>query len=220
MGTVYGVGINDRSVCGPGSFKVAEGKWEMFPEYQMWKGIMNRCFSDKEKSRRPACLESRCCDEWKYRSNFQNWYHNQKYRVDSTGKTLQIDKDILFVNNQIYSSETSVLVPQYVNLSVRKLSTDVPWVSKTPKGPRMLNDFRKPWQYSILCGDITYKRCALPTQLDAHLEAQIHKINYLYEIIERYSKEDCYDPRVEQGIINRINILQKAHHKKRICRIF
>ena len=48
MGTVYGVGINDRSVCGPGSFKVAEGKWEMFPEYQMWKGILNRCFSLKK----------------------------------------------------------------------------------------------------------------------------------------------------------------------------
>lgn len=220
MGLVYGVGVNQRSTCGPSSFKVAEGKWEMFPEYQMWKGIMNRCFSTKEKVRRPACLESKCCDEWKDRKNFQDWYYSHSEHMDINDRALQVDKDLCFINNQLYSPETSLLVPQYVNLSIRKLSTDVPWVSKTPKTCRMLNDFRKPWQYNILCGEVSYKKSGFCTQLEAHMEAQIYKIEYLYGILERYAKEPCYNSRGEYGIINRINILQKANSKKRVCRIF
>lgn len=220
MSLVYGVGVNDRATCGPSSFKVALDKWEMFPEYQMWKGIMNRCFSEKEKVRRISCLGSRCCDDWKYRKNFQSWYYSHDHHVDSTGRVLQVDKDIIFINNQLYSPETSILVPQYVNLSVRKLSTDVPWVSKTTKSGRMLNDYKKPWGYSILCGDVTYKKCGFATQLEAHLVAQEYKIKHLYEVLEKYSKEVFYDPRVESGIWNRINILKLANKKKRVCRIF
>src|SRR3972149_455562 len=220
MGILYGVGVNDRNLCGPGSYKASEGVWAMYPEYQMWKGLINRCFSEKEKIRRSACSDSMCCPEWVHRKAFQDWYYSHSHHNDNSGTTLQIDKDILFINNQLYSPHTTVLVPQYVNLSVRKLAKgDTPWVAKVQKGARMINEFKRPWRYDVRCGDENYSKCSFVTKLDAHMAAQLIKIDYLHGIIDRYRKEACYDPRVEQGVMNRIQILQKANTKGRVCRI-
>lgn len=221
MNLVYGVGINDRSLAGPSSYKVADDKWAMFPEYQMWKSLLARAFSKHEKQRRPACKGSLCCDEWKHRYVFQEWYYSHKHFEDLSGVPLQIDKDILYINNEKYSPETCVLVPQYVNLAVRKLNKNgIAWVAKTRKTDRMLNEFKKPWGFAIRIGDDNYKRCGIETALEAHLEASLIKIKQLEAIIMRYRQELCYDYRVEKGIQIRIDILIKSYDKKRISTIF
>lgn len=187
----------------------------------MWKAIVYRCTSEKEKVRRQSCLLSTCSEDWLDRSKFQEWYFSNKHFVDSKGEKLQIDKDIKYINNSVYSSETCFLVPKYVNLAVRKLSKGgVPWVSLTPKTIRMKNWFKKPYQYSILCDGITYKKSAFLTQKEAYMCAQAIKIDHLKTVLLRYKNEDCYIDQVGIGLENRIIILEKARAKNRICYIF
>lgn len=52
MKTLYGC-TNDLHKCGPCSITV-NGVRKNLPDYEMWKGIISRAFSDKEKLRRPS----------------------------------------------------------------------------------------------------------------------------------------------------------------------
>ena len=113
---VYGVGINDAD------YAVTE--WEtievngkrkqklvwMCPYYQSWIGMLKRCYSPKYPDRNPTY---RCCSvskEWLRFSNFKMWMECQDW------EGMQLDKDILFEGNKVYSANTCVFVTQMVNL--------------------------------------------------------------------------------------------------------
>lgn len=104
---VYGVGVNDLEVCGPSSFTI-DGVRKMCPDYALWKGMLCRAVSEHEKVRRPACAGSSCHPDWYIRKNFQDWYFEQSVYHDSDDKILQIDKDILYINNQMYVLSTDL----------------------------------------------------------------------------------------------------------------
>lgn len=117
---VCGVGINDKSLCGPTCTPRSSPTGKTYlPDYDMWKGMLIRCFSEKEKLRRPGSKNPTCDDMWLYRHKFQEWYFSHETFKDINGNTLHLDKDILFINNHIYGPDTSLLVPNYVNAVFR-----------------------------------------------------------------------------------------------------
>lgn len=80
--------------------------------YDLWADMLNRCYNPKGNL---LAYYGKCtiCDEWLNFQNFGDWYKANEYECD--GK-LQIDKDILYPNCNIYSPKTCLLVPQRINM--------------------------------------------------------------------------------------------------------
>lgn len=113
---VYGVGINDASynVSLKEELPRVNGErrqkhvWTC-PYYVTWKGMLQRCYSDAWHIKYPTYEGCTVCDEWLTFSNFRRWMETQDWEGN------QLDKDILFIGNKIYSPEMCVFVSGAVN---------------------------------------------------------------------------------------------------------
>lgn len=106
--------------------------------YTTWRGMLRRCYDEKELQKYPTYIGCSVCDEWLYYPNFKKWYEENYYEV--TDQRMCLDKDILKKGNKIYSPETCMFVPNDINmLSVKsnKVRGDLPigvsWDKKNKK---------------------------------------------------------------------------------------
>ena len=114
---VYGVGINDADyvVSKYETIGYDNGKqkqklvWEC-PYHRVWKGMLTRCYSTKYKERNPTYKGCSVSEEWLTFSLFKSWMEGQEW------EEMQLDKDLLFEGNKVYSAETCVFVTSMVNL--------------------------------------------------------------------------------------------------------
>lgn len=113
---VHGVGINDADyivekreeigyVNGVRKRKLI---WRC-PYFQVWKNMLERCYSTKFQERRPTYKNCTVAEDWHTFSNFRTWMETQDF------EGLQIDKDLLIVGNKVYSPETCMFVTGAVN---------------------------------------------------------------------------------------------------------
>lgn len=82
--------------------------------YRTWKDMLKRCYNSEYKEKHPAYKD---CKVEPYLLNFQNmaeFYESIYYEVPS--ERMELDKDILFKGNKVYSRETCVFVPQKINV--------------------------------------------------------------------------------------------------------
>lgn len=77
--------------------------------YQVWLNMIKRCYDEKTIARREAYRGCSVCEEWLRLSNFILWYR------ENCKPGYQIDKDILFKGNKLYSPETCLGVPRRIN---------------------------------------------------------------------------------------------------------
>jgi len=113
---VFGVGINDADYV--------TRKWETIryvngvrkrrlvwtcPYYQVWKEMLRRCYSTEFKDTHPTYVGCSVSEEWLTFSVFKMWMEAQDF------EGMQLDKDLLFEGNKIYSAETCVFVSGIVN---------------------------------------------------------------------------------------------------------
>lgn len=113
---VYGIGTNDVDyvvqkfeTTGYVDGKIKQKKVWACPYYRVWTSMLNRCYSAKYQERYPTYVGCTVSNEWLTFSNFKNWMEKQDW------EDKQLDKDILFEGNKIYSSGTCVFVTQTVN---------------------------------------------------------------------------------------------------------
>ena len=102
----FGVGINDAD------YQVRptiNGKRVTCKFYMKWYSMLSRCYSGKVKQAHPTYAECTSCHEWLTFSNFKKWMESQDWQ----GK--EIDKDILFPGNKVYSPERCVFVDSRTN---------------------------------------------------------------------------------------------------------
>lgn len=95
--------------------------------YLRWHDMIHRCYNDKFHSRQEQYSNCEVCEEWKNYSNFKIWYENTVYHVGN--EQMDIDKDILFKGNKIYSPQTCCIVPHSINtlfLTGKKNRGDLP----------------------------------------------------------------------------------------------
>lgn len=105
-GVVFGVGINDAD------YKVnwvEGGKNKKCRFYATWAEMIRRCYDPKWLIKRPTYAWCTVCDDWLYFSNFKAWMEQQDWQ----GK--QLDKDIIFKNNKVYSPDTCAFVCSLTN---------------------------------------------------------------------------------------------------------
>lgn len=113
---VFGIGINDADYVvqkmetngymnGKRKYKLV---WEC-PYYRAWTGMLKRCYSTKYQERQPTYKGCNVAEEWLRFSSFRRWMEVQEW------EGLQLDKDILFKGNKVYSKEKCVFVTSTVN---------------------------------------------------------------------------------------------------------
>ena len=79
--------------------------------YLKWHDMMNRCYNEKFHERHPQYEGCIVCEEWLNYSNFKVWFDQNKI----PGMSLDLDKDILFKGNKVYSPDTVAFVPHVIN---------------------------------------------------------------------------------------------------------
>ena len=118
---VHGVGINDADyvvrrfeTIGYVNGKQKQKLVWICPFYRTWKSMLERCYSIKYQERNPTYAECTVSNDWLTFSNFKSWMAAQDFEGN------QLDKDLLFEGNKVYSPETCVFVSGMVN----KFTTD------------------------------------------------------------------------------------------------
>ena len=114
MKLVYGVGINDAgyAVC-----PTTNGKQVWCKFYDVWTGMLERCYSHKYQERKPSYRGCTVCDEWLTFSKFREWMIGQDWDGN------QLDKDLLVKGNKIYSPSTCLFVSRQVNMFITSEKT-------------------------------------------------------------------------------------------------
>lgn len=104
--TIYGVGYNSR-----GKHQVKkDGKNTV--AYSVWQSMLRRCYCPTHQKTHPTYIGCVVVDEWHDFQVFSEWYKNQNY----SDCNYQLDKDILYINNKIYSPHTCCLIPKEINV--------------------------------------------------------------------------------------------------------
>ena len=114
---VCGVGINDADyvVTKKETVGYVDGKrkrkliW-FCHFHRTWKSMIERCYSIKFQDKNPTYEGCSVSEEWLTFSVFKNWMETQDWEDN------QLDKDLLFEGNKVYSPETCVFVSGMVNL--------------------------------------------------------------------------------------------------------
>lgn len=102
----YGVGYNSR-----GTHKVKiDGK--NTAAYSVWQAMLRRCYCLSCKQTHPAYIGCYVCDEWLDFQVFSEWYVSQEH----SGLGYQLDKDVLSIDNKMYSPSTCCLIPKELNM--------------------------------------------------------------------------------------------------------
>lgn len=111
MKLVSGVGTNDSAY--PVVIEaVIDGRRKQLwacPFYRTWHNMLDRCYDAKQLAKCPTYTGCSVATEWHSFMNFRTWMVNQDWEGN------QIDKDILFPGNKIYSPDTCVFVPGCLN---------------------------------------------------------------------------------------------------------
>lgn len=106
---VHGVGVNDANYT---VHRIINGKQVQCKFYQTWADMLKRCYSSKYQARYPTYVGCAVAPEWLTFSNFKSWMEQQDWQ----GK--QLDKDLLFKGNKVYSPNACIFVDKRTNLFV------------------------------------------------------------------------------------------------------
>ena len=112
--SVYGVGVIGERY--PSTINGVQTK-----EYELWKGMLQRCYSDALKKKYPTYEGCEVSDKFKSYEYFYEWCNKQiGFSNDGDGNPFQLDKDLLIKGNKIYSESTCVFIPAEINLLLIK----------------------------------------------------------------------------------------------------
>ena len=194
---VCGVGINDADyitrkfeTIGYVNGKQKQKLIWACPFHRVWRNMLERCYSIKYQERNKTYVGCTVSKEWLTFSNFRSWMMTQDF-IDK-----HLDKDILFVGNKVYGSETCVFVSGMVNLFTIDRGNDrgewpigVSWYKGTNKfQAQCCNPFTKKNEH------LGYFTC----EQEAHEAWLKRKLELAYELAAIQA-----DERVAESLINR-----------------
>ena len=201
MKKINGVGINDADYI----VKVWEGTEERYPSgnkkqvlvwacpyYSRWVSMIQRCYSKKLQESRPTYKGCTVYEGWLLFSNFRKWMVTQEW----DGK--ELDKDLLFEGNKMYSPETCVFVHSKVNIFVVTRGKS--------RGEYLIGCYwnkRDKKFLSKCCNPFTKKQEGLgyfDSELEAHLTWKRRKHEYAYQLA---NSEYVTDERVKQALLHK-----------------
>lgn len=156
-------------------------------QYSVWKAILQRCYDEEHRARCPSYLGCTISPEWYNFQVFAKWYDDNIYYVD--GSRMNLDKDILFKHNKIYSPLTCVFAPSRINTLFTKREASR---GLYPIGTYLSHRKGRKDEFKAMCRDGSTKRVDLggfPTPelafsaYKVYKEALIKTIANLYKLL-------------------------------------
>ncbi len=105
------------TVCGVGylgEYSTLDKDGNTTKEYTAWRGMLERCYGNKELEAYKYCIVS---EEFHNASYFKDWYNTQ---VGAHRDGFHLDKDILSEDCKVYAEDTCVIVPHEINMFFAK----------------------------------------------------------------------------------------------------
>ena len=177
---------------------LGEGKYKAFEngkktdEYRIWYNMLERCYDPKYQEKRPTY---KGCTVEDYLLNFQNmseWINENYYEV--LGEKMQLDKDILYKGNKVYSRKSCIFVPQRINTLFTKCDKargkDPIGVYQLPSG-----------NYQVTCNNGYGKYIYLGTYTTEEEAFKVYK-NYKKKIIKETI--DSYEGKIPEPFYSRL----------------
>lgn len=109
--TLYGKGILENS-------NIYDENGNKRIEFIYWDGMMKRCYSEPELKKYPSYKGCSVCNEWLHFSQFETWFSQNYYQCGN--EKMNLDKDILYKGNKLYSPNTTIFVPERINILFTK----------------------------------------------------------------------------------------------------
>lgn len=81
------------------------------PEYEVWRGMIRRCYDELSFVKHPTYKGCTVCPEWHNFQVFALWYVSQQ----GYSERFHLDKDLTYEGNKVYSPNTCSLIPAEVN---------------------------------------------------------------------------------------------------------
>lgn len=130
--------VHNVGYIGVGIYKVSSSGIKTV-EYNTWLSMLARCYGSNRIVHYPSYIAATVCPEWHNFQVFAKWYCEQpQYNCG-----YELDKDILYPGNTVYSPNTCCLVPKHINnlISTQKIGS-----SALPRGVNKNNS-----GYSATC---------------------------------------------------------------------
>jgi len=172
----------DKSVLGIGY--IGEGGYDKknyYSVYSIWRNMLMRTYDLKYQEKQPTYIKCSVCTEWLNFNIFSLWYNENYYEIE--GYKMGLDKDILVKGNKIYSPETCVFVPQFINNLFTKRQN---YRGEYPIGVTYNKISKK---YISRCCDVVNNRKSLGTFTTPEEAFKIYKEEkekYIKEVAEEY----------------------------------
>lgn len=189
-GILYGIAINDVDF----SVRIyKDGKTRTHPAYSVWVGMLNRCYGDQIKNKTTSYQGCYVCEEWLVFSNFLSWWKQNVI------KGFCMDKDILFIDNKVYSPDTVIFVPHNINTFV------VANNKKRGEYPVGVNFDKNAGKFRSSCRDNISGKLKYLGLYSTQEEAYVAWVTFkICQITEHKEYLDSIDTRLYDALINKI----------------
>lgn len=177
--------VYEKSVCGIGY--IGDGIYKPWvnrketPHYRAWNNMVQRCYNINHLEKSPTYNDCNVVESWHNFQNFAAWYDENYYEVDD--EKMQLDKDILVKGNKVYSPETCIFVPQFINTLFIKSNSIR---GNLPIGVHWSEPHKK---YRSACKKGNPKEPYIGlfnTSEEAFQSYKLHKENHIKEVAEKY----------------------------------
>lgn len=174
------------------------------PLYNRWFKMFERSYCEKYHKTRPSYEGCEVSEDWHKFSAFLDWAKGQPWQ----GRSL--DKDIIKVGNKVYSEETCVFVPKFIN----SLLTNCTKKGETPLGV-YYEPMNRKYRVQVHKGKGQIKAGDFDCPQEAHSVWLGHKIEAIYNAVDRWREEDfeSFSPIAARSLIERAEILEEYKEK-------
>lgn len=177
----YGVGF-----IGKGRFKPCDENGKLTKCYKVWVSMLKRCYCSKYQEKNPSYKGCTVCQEWWNFQVFAKWYYEHYYEFEN--EKMSLDKDILNKGNKVYSAETSVFVPQFINTLFIKCDNS--------RGNYPIGVYKKGNKFGAQLSKGNGKQIylgAYDTPQEAFLAYKQAKEEFIKEVAEKYKQKIPYE---------------------------